>query len=108
VLDEIAAINHGDPASSILVDDARMFLGAPLEPHDPAQWPTLLEVTDALRVHDRHVTLIEDVLVAVPPSARAAVDTYWQTTTTTGAPRPSAETKSGWRLVAERVRRIPR
>jgi hypothetical protein len=79
VLDEIKAIDaaaHG-ARSVVLIDDARLFQTPPPPPHDQSQWPTLMEVTDALRAtHDRYVTLLEDVIVAVPAGARHVVEDY--------------------------------
>lgn len=82
VLAEIDAIDRSEFASgsAVLVDDARLFLGPPPPPHKREHWPTLMQVTDRLRrEHDRYVTLIEDVIVAVPPNAQDCVDSYWST-----------------------------
>ena len=78
VLEEIAAIASGHPDDCVLIDDARLFVAAPPLPHDPEQWPTLVEVFDALRAArpDAHVTLINDVIIAVPRSAKPAVDSF--------------------------------
>lgn len=92
VLEEIAVIDgsaHGGQAA-ILVDDARLFFGPPLPPHRRDQWPAFLEVADQLRAtHDRYVTVLEDVVIAVPVSARELVDQYWIDTqqATADAPR---------------------
>jgi hypothetical protein len=78
VLEEIAAIASGHADDCVLIDDARLFVAAPPPPHDPAQWPTLMEVFDALRAAraDAHVTLLDDVIIAVPRSAKPAVDSF--------------------------------
>jgi hypothetical protein len=78
LLDEIAAIAPGHPDDCILIDDARLFVASPPPPHDPAQWPTLMEVFDALRRTrpGSHVTLVEDTIIAVPQSAKPAVDRF--------------------------------
>jgi hypothetical protein len=97
VLDEIAAIDAGPhgAGSAILIDDARLFCAPPPPPHDPGQWPTLMQVADAARrVHDRHVTVVEDVIVAVPQSAKPVVDGY------ANRPTPSAPR---WRRVLARA-----
>lgn len=76
-------------ASAVLIDDARLFLAPPGPPHDRSQWPSLIDVIDVLREqHDRYVTIIEDVVVAVPPAARTIVEDYgtsvaWQPPTPT-------------------------
>ncbi len=79
VLEEVKAIDSGPhgAGSVVLIDDARLFQTPPGPPHDREQWPSLMEVTDALRAtHERYVTLIEDVIIAVPLGARPVVDDY--------------------------------
>lgn len=79
LLEEIDAVDaspHG-AGSVILIDDARLFLAPPPPPHDRAQWPSLMDVTDKLRAtHDRFVTVLEDAIIAVPMSARRVVEDY--------------------------------
>jgi hypothetical protein len=94
-------------SSAVLIDDARLFLAPPGPPHDRAQWPMLTDVLDALRdQHQRYVTIIEDVIVAVPPAARTVVEDYgtsvaWQ------PPAPEAVDKIvlGVRRAARRIAR---
>ena len=91
VLQEISVIDastYGGLAA-ILIDDARLFFGPPAPPHRRGEWPTFLEVTDQLRaVHDRYVTALEDVIIAVPKNARELVDQYWlEVQPTSAAPR---------------------
>jgi hypothetical protein len=78
VLAEIAAIAAGHPDDCVIVDDARMFTSAPPPPHRAEQWPTLMEVVDAIRERhpDHLVTLLADQIVAVPSRARPALDDY--------------------------------
>jgi len=78
VLEEIALLEGGHPDDVIIVDDARLFAAPPPPPHDPEQWPTLDEVTAAVhRVKPgHHVTVLADQLIAVPASAKAAIDDY--------------------------------
>jgi hypothetical protein len=78
LLDELAAIGAGHEDDCLVIDDARLFTSAPPPPHDPAQWPILVEVIDAIRLRHPHhaVTLLDDQIIAVPPRARPALDDY--------------------------------
>lgn len=80
VIAELAVIGAGNPDDCVIVDDARMFTSAPAPPHDPAEWPTLMELCDAIREHrpDHFVTLLDDQVIAVPQRARPAIDAYGQ------------------------------
>ena len=80
VLREIAALDLAPAAagSCLLIDDARLFQGPPLPPHNRAAWPPIMDVIDTLRCrHPRYVTLLEDVIIACPLEARETVDEYW-------------------------------
>jgi predicted O-methyltransferase YrrM len=77
VLREIAMLAGGHPDDVVVVDDARYFAAAPPPPHDPDHWPTLVAVIDALRERaPRHVTVLDDRVIAVPPRAKPVVDEY--------------------------------
>ena len=78
VLAEIAAIGVGHPQDCLIVDDARLFTSAPPPPHDPTQWPSMIEVLEAIRSQrpDHLVTLLADQVIAVPPQGKPAIDTY--------------------------------
>ncbi len=80
VLRELEAIGAGHPMDCLVIDDARLFTSAPPPPHDPAAWPTLVEVLDVIRADrpDHHVTLLEDQILAVPPEGRSIVDAHGQ------------------------------
>ena len=79
VLQELAAI-RSFPAysrSCLLIDDARAFLG-PLPQHTQEVWPTLADLIDVLRADgDRYITILDDVVIAVPPELRGEVDQWW-------------------------------
>jgi hypothetical protein len=77
VLDELAALEDGDPLDCILIDDARLFLAAP-PPLDQSQWPTIGEVFDRLRLvrPGHHVTIGHDIVIAVPETAREIADAF--------------------------------
>ena len=78
LLEEIAAIHTSPHPHYILVDDARLFLAPPRAPHKAEQWPTIDRVCDALRAgpHRYHIVVFEDVIVAVPESARQTLVDY--------------------------------
>lgn len=77
VLEELAAIDQYPHAadSVVLIDDARAFFG-PMLQHRPEDWPTFVEVATALGP-DRHVTVLDDVVIAVPRALRPVVDAWW-------------------------------
>jgi hypothetical protein len=78
VLGELAAIGPGSHDDCLVIDDARLFTSAPPPPHDPAQWPTIVEVFDAIRSQRPHhaVTLLSDQVIAVPLRAKSVIDSY--------------------------------
>lgn len=78
VIEEIHAIGAGHPNDCVIIDDARLFLSSPRPPHDPAKWPTIVEVFDALREHrEGHaLTVLGDQVIAVPLVAKPLIDTY--------------------------------
>lgn len=81
LLEEIAAIDGAPGAgeSCLLIDDARLFLGGLPEPYRGSDWPSFLEIVDALRArHPRFVTVLLDVIIAGPPKARPLVERFWR------------------------------
>jgi hypothetical protein len=77
VLNELGALEDGDPLDCILIDDARLYLAAP-PPLDRSQWPTIGEVFDRVREvrTGHHVTIAHDIVVAVPERARDLADAF--------------------------------
>jgi hypothetical protein len=78
LLEELHAIGAGDPRDCFLIDDARLFLASPPPPHNPADWPTLAEIFDTIRSFypDHHVTVLADMVIAVPVAAKPIVDKF--------------------------------
>jgi hypothetical protein len=105
VLEEIAAIGAGTERDCVLIDDARLFVASPPPPHDPSQWPTLLDVFDALRAirPTAHVTVVEDAIIAVPVEGKPVVDRYARAVL---APAANDATAVAGGLVARARRRL--
>ena len=80
VMGELEALRGGHPDDVIFIDDARLFAAPPSPPHDPAQWPTLVELFDRIRElrPGSHVTILADVVIAVPARAKDLVDAFGQ------------------------------
>jgi hypothetical protein len=78
LLDELAAIAQGHADDCIVIDDARLFSAPPPPPHDPSQWPSLMEIWELLRTtrHGHHLTIAADQIIAVPPRAKRVVDAF--------------------------------
>ncbi len=78
LLQELAALEHLDEQSVILIDDARLYLCPPPDPHEVSHWPGWQEILTALgRVSDRHeIMVVNDVVAFYPTAARAAMRLY--------------------------------
>jgi hypothetical protein len=70
LLDELACLS-GRIGDIVLIDDARLFLCAPPQPHKASEWPTISDVVEALlRSHNRpYIQVIDDVIFAIPNEA---------------------------------------
>jgi hypothetical protein len=81
LLSEIESINRSAHTHYILIDDARLFLAPPPAPHNADHWPTIDRVTAALNAgpHRYYIVVFEDVIIAVPGSARDTVIEYCRT-----------------------------
>ena len=78
LLEEIFAIGRLGELSVIVIDDARLFLAPPPEPHDVTQWPTFDQVVLGLRsLSDLHeLMVVNDVIAFYPRSIKDAVKVY--------------------------------
>lgn len=62
-------------SSCVLIDDARLFLGPRTR---IANWPSLLDIIDLLRLDDdRYITILDDIIMAVPKELRSVIDEWW-------------------------------
>jgi hypothetical protein len=80
LIEEIDIINSSQVDHFILIDDARLFTAPPQSPHKVEHWPNISEVIDALRSKfpDKYIVIIDDVIIAVPSSAKPLVANYCQ------------------------------
>lgn len=77
--DELIAISKLKGEAFILIDDARCFLGKLPPPHNSEDWPTIDAIFKIFFKYfpNHSVTIIEDVIVAVPKTAQKTIDKYW-------------------------------
>jgi hypothetical protein len=68
LLGELAALEHLNDHSVVLIDDARLFLSPPPPPHHPDGWPSFHEVLRSLlRLSDKHrIMVVNDVILFFP------------------------------------------
>jgi len=78
VIDEIEVIAATGAEHAVLIDDARLFLCPPPEPHQPSHWPDLATVLAALaRLPGKPwIFVLDDVICAVPGAARPALEAF--------------------------------
>lgn len=70
ILQEIEAISFVKERALIMIDDARLFYGAPPWPCNPVSWPRFMHVFDKLRAcfPNHIVTIVDDYILAFPDS----------------------------------------
>ncbi len=77
LLAELEVVLAGSQPHCILVDDARAFVAPPPPPFDYRKWPSLDEVMAViLKRGGYHVSVVTDVLIAVPAALRELVAQY--------------------------------
>lgn len=78
LVDELRAIGTLHPQSAILIDDARLYLCAPPQPHRYADWPGLHEVVQALfALSPAHrLSVCNDVILFCPAAVEGAVNRH--------------------------------
>lgn len=81
LLEELSAITQKQD-SIILIDDARCFLGPLPPPHRAEDWPLIDEVFAFIKLNfpGHTTTIIDDVIVSVPPEIKQNLENYWQQT----------------------------
>lgn len=72
ILEEIQAISSVGERALIMIDDARLFYGAPPWPCNPVSWPRFMHVFDKLRqcFPNHIVSIVDDYIIAFPDSMR--------------------------------------
>lgn len=80
IIKEIEAIKHVGNRALIMIDDARLFYGWPPHPNNPAKWPRLQFVFEALRsCFPNHVTtIVDDYIICFPMSMDEVHYTEWR------------------------------
>ena len=80
VLQEIEAIANVKERALIMIDDARLFYGAPPWPCNPVRWPKFMHVFDKLRQCFPHhiVTIVDDYIIAFPESCSIVHFNEWR------------------------------
>jgi len=84
LIEEISIINNSEHQHFLFIDDARLFLSPPPHPHQVYQWPSIDKVTEALQSGRKkyYITILDDVINAVPESAKDTVASYCQDVST--------------------------
>ena len=113
LLEEIAVINSASITHFVLIDDARLFLSPPPKPHRASQWPSIDQVIESLkdRKHQYSIFVFQDIIAAVPMTAKNFVSSYCQEENTriweSQQPKPAAwplrKLKQGIKLVSGRL-----
>lgn len=80
LLKEIECVAQNGYRSIIIIDDARLFLGQPPYPHNPEEWPSILEIFVLLKEKFpyHHITITDDYILAIPLHVRDVIDEEWR------------------------------
>jgi hypothetical protein len=87
VLRELDAILAWGKEAFIFIDDARLFLAPPPEPHNWRHWPSLDEIGDRISQNGKlpfYMVVFEDELILVPQRFRDPVAMLLQKMVSTG------------------------
>lgn len=105
VVDEIQIINTSDYQHCILIDDARLFMEPPPHPHNANSWPDITELLNVLNEKKRRYIIIrDDVIIAVPETAKALVLEYCRASQTELTPLEII--RSGIKQTMNGIRRL--
>lgn len=81
ILQEIDAISTNQK-SILIIDDARLFLGIPPEPHNPNKWCNFKELFLHIysKFSNHYITVIDDFIIAIPTEIKGNFDDYFKKT----------------------------
>ena len=85
LLQEIEAIfdKKDSECVFIVIDDARLFLGAPPDPHRSYWWPSLQDIIECINNHTKGlhtVTIVDDYIISYPLELQYNFMEYWKET----------------------------
>lgn len=78
--EELEAIAPYNENAIIFIDDARLFLGRPVAPHNPADWPGVQDIFIMLKnlYPNSYATITDDYIIVIPNPLRYIFDHEWQ------------------------------
>ena len=78
LLAELCAIKKLNTKSIIIIDDARLFLATPQEPHEVSNWPSLHEVIQTLfsLSNEHQLSIVNDCILFSPTSIEEPIKNY--------------------------------
>jgi hypothetical protein len=78
LLKELEAIKSLHPSSVILIDDARLYLCPPPQPHEISHWPSFGEILEKLGSlgKNHQLMVLNDVIIYYPREIDAALRAY--------------------------------
>lgn len=79
LIEEIKIIReHHKDDFFMLIDDARLFLATPPEPHNPIYWPNIQELIELFSKDKFYVNIFEDVVIIVPVKTKEKLISFIQ------------------------------
>lgn len=122
LLEEIDILNQSKITHFLLIDDARLFLSPPCEPHPVEQWPPIDAIVEHLKnsAHHYFIVVFEDVIMAVPEYAKEVLVSYCRNINTRNLhaqiqkqqpeeeisfKKGLAQVKSGLQIIAKKIQK---
>jgi len=105
LLGELEALNSSPIPHVVMIDDARLFLSPPPKPHKADHWPDLGTLCRVLSLHrsDRYVAVHQDVILAVPGTAKPRITEYLQSQAKVETSCPQPKLPPLWRRGLSRI-----